>query len=55
MNNLLALTLILVSSTGLSAQIRYAVGQNIVPVYEGVGAKRRRDLQHGVRVHEPEL
>jgi len=34
-NNLLALALILVSSTGLSAQIRYAVGQNIVPVFEG--------------------
>jgi hypothetical protein len=34
-NRLLALAVILASATGLNAQIRYAAGQNIVPVFEG--------------------
>ena len=39
----------------LTAQVRYATGQNVVPGLRRLGAQRRRHLQHGVRLHEPQL
>ena len=37
------------------SQIPYGTGQNVAPVYEGWETESRRLVQHGVRLHEPEL